>query len=100
MKIKLKDAEKKDIMIRSLSGEVVKDENGAPLSAGRMFSTILANQRTGDARKFYALSEKFFAKDEVELDAADFKTVETSVSESQQPAFIRGPLLAILDKAR
>ncbi len=82
-----------------LSGKEISDQDGSPLSVGRMLATTMVNQSKGDAMKFYDWAKRLYANEPINLDRSDVKTITTFVEGSETLTVLaKAQLLEILSK--
>ena len=78
--------------IKSLSGNVVKDQNGKEVTLGGILAELLVNGNKGDAIKFYGWALKLHEGKEIDLDKSDTQTLKEFITNNEQ--------LTILSKAQ
>jgi len=78
--------------IKSLNGNVVKDQNGKEVTLGSILADQLVSGSKGDAVKFYGWALKLHEGHELDLDKSDKQTLKDFVTNNEQ--------LTILAKAQ
>ena len=78
--------------IKSLNGNVVKDQNGKEVTLGSILADQLVSGTKGDAVKFYGWALKLHEGLELDLDKSDKQTLKDFVTNNEQ--------LTILAKAQ
>jgi hypothetical protein len=89
---------KTGIVITNLKGEPIKNED-VEIMLGEVLSNILLADKSGGKMKMFVLAEKLFkAKNQIELDKADFALIKTSVEKTEiYGNLINGQALLILE---
>lgn len=64
--------------ITGLDGKPANEE-GKPVSTGKVLSTNLAQATEGDSLKFYGWAQKLYADQPIEVDDSDFKKLKEFV---------------------
>ncbi len=83
----------------------LKDEpytiDGKPLTVGQVIAEALAVDKTGGKMKLYALADRCFKNESVEVDAADLSLMKRAVEESTAyNNIVNGQVLVALENAR
>jgi hypothetical protein len=78
--------------ITTLSGQVVKDQNGKDVTLGNVLADQLVAGTKGDAIKYYGWALKLHEGKELELDKSDTQTLKDFITNNEQ--------LTILAKAQ
>ena len=84
--------------ILNLKGEPIKNEEEI-LTLGEVLSNILLSDKAGGKMKMFVLADKIFkAKDQIELDKADFALVKGSVEKTEiYGNLVNGQVLLLLE---
>jgi len=86
-------------VLKTLEGEELKSGEDV-FTMGKVLSEILLTDKTEGKMKLYALAQRFYAEDTVELDKADFALVKETVKRSTTyngNALILGQTMTILE---
>jgi hypothetical protein len=77
-------------------------EPGGPLTIGKTMANILMNSlsKGGDDVKLYLLAIEMYKDADVEIDAADMKTLRNAIETAQTTRLLKAQLLLALDEAK
>ena len=90
-----------NVPVKNLAGELMKDENGKDLTAGKILASTLVNQTKGDAIKYFSWGLDMYNCKVLNLDRSDVKTLTDFVESNEQMTVLaKAQILDILNKKR
>jgi len=89
-----------NVPLKGLDGTVV-NENGTPLTCGKVLANQLASASEGDAIKMYGWAVKMYENQPVEVDDSDFKKMRDFTEASKQMSILaKAQILSALDECK